>query len=67
MRTERSPMRMTERDQCVSGIRTNESREKGHKRKIERDQYVYIREIRKNENREKFRKEKRKGSVCKWD
>jgi hypothetical protein len=28
MRTERSPMRMREMDQCVSGIRTNENREK---------------------------------------
>ncbi len=42
MRTERSPMRKRERDQCVSRIRTNENREKGHKRERERDQYVYV-------------------------
>jgi hypothetical protein len=30
MGIERSPVRMRERDQCVSGIRTNENREKSH-------------------------------------
>jgi hypothetical protein len=30
MKTERSPTRMRERDQCVSGIRTNENRAKSH-------------------------------------
>jgi hypothetical protein len=30
MRIERSPIRKRERHQCVSGIRTNENREKSH-------------------------------------
>jgi hypothetical protein len=30
MRTERSPMRNRERDQCKIGIRINENREKSH-------------------------------------
>ncbi len=30
MRIERSPMRKRERDQYVSGIRTNENRKKSH-------------------------------------
>ncbi len=62
-------MRKRERYQCVSGIRTNENREKSHEeegkrsmrterspmRKRERDQCVS--EIRTKENREKFNKE----------
>jgi hypothetical protein len=42
MRTERSPRRKRERHQCVSGIKTNENREKSH----EEEKKI-------NENREK--------------
>jgi hypothetical protein len=34
MRTERSPMRMRERDQCASEIRTNGNREKSREEEI---------------------------------
>jgi hypothetical protein len=63
MRIERSPVRMRERDQCVSGIRANEKREKSHEEEGKRS----LREIRTNENRAKSCEDERKGSLCKRD